>query len=97
MKTLEKIMKILRKHQKEIQERFYVKEIKLFGSFVRGEQKKTSDIDVLVDFDKPVSLLHIIALENFLSDILGRKVDVIPKKNIRKELKDSILKEAIPL
>ena len=45
-----------------------------------------------MDFEKPVSLLQIVSLENYLTDILGVKADVVPKKNIRKELKESILR-----
>lgn len=95
MKTFEEIRSILEKHKEEIEKKFKVKEIGIFGSYIRKEQKDASDLDILVDFEKPVSLLHIVSLENHLSDILGVKVDVVPKKNIRKELKEFILKEAV--
>ena len=95
MKTLDEIKKILTKHKEELKGKYKVKEIGIFGSYVRREQKKSSDIDILVEFENPVSLLHIVSLENHLSDILGIKVDVVPKKNIRKELKEAILKEAV--
>jgi hypothetical protein len=95
MKTLKEIKDILIVHKEEFKEKYKVKEIGIFGSYVRNEQKETSDVDVLVEFEKPVSLLHIVSLENYLSDILGAKVDVVPKKNIRKELKELILKEAV--
>jgi len=97
MKTLDEIKKILTKHKAGLREKYKVKEIGIFGSFVKGRQKESSDIDILVEFENPVSLLHIVSLENYLSDIIGIKVDVVPKKNIRKELKDSILKEAVPV
>lgn len=95
MKTLGEIKKILAEHREELKKKYRVIEIGIFGSYVKGVQKETSDVDVLVDFEKPVSLLHIVSLENHLSDILEIKVDVVPKKNIREELKDSIIKEAI--
>ncbi|MFH0814289.1 MAG: nucleotidyltransferase family protein [Pseudomonadota bacterium] len=95
MKKLEEIKSILVQHKEELRERYGVKEIEIFGSYIRGEQKITSDLDILIDFERPVSLLHIVALENYLSDILEVKVDVVPKKNIRKELKEIILSEAI--
>jgi predicted nucleotidyltransferase len=97
MKTLEEIKEILANHKNKLHEKYSVIEIGIFGSYVREEQKETSDVDVLVEFEKPVSLLQIVSLENYLSDILGVKVDVVPKKNIRKELKEYILKETVPV
>jgi len=97
MKSIEEIRNILAKHKKEVKRKYGVKMIKIFGSFIRGEQRSTSDIDILVEFEKPVSLLQIVSLENYLSDIIEIKVDVVPKNNIRKELKEDILKEAIPV
>ena len=95
MKTLEDIRKKLIDCKKELEQQFKVKKISIFGSYVRGEQKKISDIDILVDFNEPVSLLEFIKLENYLSDLLGVKVDLIPKKGIRPELKKQILSEAV--
>lgn len=97
MKTLDDIKRIISEHKGELKDKYNVKEISIFGSYIRGEQNKGSDLDILVEFSKPVSLLHIVSLENYLSDILGIKVDVVPKKNIRKELMEFILKEAIPV
>jgi len=95
MKNFFEIKELLKNHKKEFKEKYQIKDIGIFGSYAKGAQKKTSDIDILVTFEKPVSLLHIISFENYLSDILGIKVDVVPKNNIRKELKDSILKETV--
>jgi len=97
MKDLEKIKETIRQHRQELEQKYKVKTIAIFGSYVRGEQKRKSDVDILVEFEKSVSLLHIVSLENYLSDILGIKVDVVPKKNIREELRDAILSEAIPI
>ncbi|MGB9749840.1 MAG: nucleotidyltransferase family protein [Caldisericia bacterium] len=97
MKDINEIKKIIEKHREELRRRFKVEKISIFGSYARKEQKEKSDIDILVEFNAPISLLHIVSLENYLSDILGIKADVVPKKNIRKELKDTILKEAISL
>ncbi|MEW6408575.1 MAG: nucleotidyltransferase family protein [Nitrospirota bacterium] len=97
MKNLEEIKETLAKHKNKLYEKYSVTEIGIFGSYVREEQKETSDVDILVEFEKPVSLLQIVSLENYLSDVLGVKIDVVPKKNIRKELKEYILKEAVPV
>jgi predicted nucleotidyltransferase len=82
MKTLSEIKEILRKHKKELKERYKVKSIAIFGSYARGEQKETSDIDILIDYYEPISLLKLIELENYLSDLLGIKVDLITKNSI---------------
>lgn len=97
MKSIEEIKEILRQHREELKKRFYVENIFIFGSYVRGKQKENSDIDILVEFEKAVSLLHIVSLEIYLTDILGIKADVVPRKNIREELKETILEEAVPL
>ena len=97
MKTLDEIKRILTGRKEELKEKFKVKEISIFGSYIKREQKGSSDVDILVEFEKPVSLLQIVSLENYLSDFLGTKVDVVPKKNIREELKETILKEAVPI
>jgi len=95
VKTVEEISKILTRHKEELRERFKVKEIGIFGSYVRGEQKKGSDVDVLVEFEEPVSLLGIVRVENYLRDLLNVKVDVVPKRDVREELRERILGEAI--
>ncbi|MCL0077705.1 nucleotidyltransferase family protein [Peptococcaceae bacterium] len=95
MKKFREIKEIINQRRKELEEKYKVKSIAIFGSYVRGEQIEDSDIDILVEFKEPVSLLHIVSVENYLSDILGIKVDVIPKKNIREELREIILSEAI--
>ena len=95
MKSLEEIKEIIRSHREELEERYRVKSIAIFGSYVRGEEKEESDIDLLVEFNGPVSLLHMVSVENYLSDLLGMKVDLVPRKNIREELKETIIKEAI--
>ena len=95
MKTLEEIRKVLASHRQELKDKYKVKNIGIFGSYVRGEHRAKSDLDVLVEYDSPVSLLQIVALENHLTALLGVKVDLVPRRNIRKELKASILKEMV--
>lgn len=71
--------------------------IRVFGSFVRGEQRKKSDLDLLVDLPADKSLLDIIALKLELEYALQRKVDVLTEEGISPYLRDKILGEAIPL
>jgi uncharacterized protein len=79
----------------EVNERFKVKTIGIFGSYVRGEQKEASDLDILVDFYEPISLFRFIELEDFLSQQLGVKVDLVMRDALKPRIKDSILNEAI--
>jgi len=70
-----------------------VKNIGLFGSFIKGEQKRASDIDVLVDFDERADFFDLVGLGLFLEDKIKEKVDVVPQRALRKELRDAILEE----
>jgi len=80
-KSLEEIKRILRKHKPVLANKFYVKEINLFGSYVRGEETPASDIDILIEFEKPIGL-KIVDLKDYLEQILGVKVDVVSKKAV---------------
>jgi predicted nucleotidyltransferase len=95
MKGIENIKKILSKHRDELRREYKIIEIGIFGSYIRGEQKRKSDIDILVKFDEPVSLLDLVGAENYLSDLLGIKVDLVPKEDVRPELKKRILREVV--
>lgn len=97
MTKLEKIRKIIKAQKISLSRDFDVDEIGLFGSYVRGEQKKKSDLDVVVEFSKIPGLIKFIKLENYLTDLVRIKVDLVRKKAIRKELKDLILKEVMPI
>lgn len=97
MTDYKKIERILKEHKKEIEKRFKLKEIGIFGSFVRGEQKKKSDIDILVEFEESIGLLEFIRLENLLSDLLGTKVDLVMKSALKPRIGRYILKEVVYL
>jgi hypothetical protein len=96
-KNKDGILQILKQHKEELYKKYGVEEIGLFGSFARGEETDKSDIDILVEFKNPVSLLLVSSLEIYLSDLLGIRVDLVRKRNIRKELKDNILNEVVNL
>lgn len=97
MKALEKIQKMLMIHKQELKEKYGIKEIEIFGSYVRREQKKNSDIDLLVEFEKTPDLLTFIEIEDYLQKLLKKKVDLVRKEVIRPELRKFILNEAIPI
>ena len=95
MKSLEKIKETLSEHKHEIMDKFNVKTIGVFGSYVRGEQKKKSDLDLLVEFKEPIGLFKFIDLENYLSDLLEVKVDLVTKKSLKPRIGAHILQEAV--
>ncbi|OHE58264.1 MAG: nucleotidyltransferase [Thermodesulfovibrio sp. RBG_19FT_COMBO_42_12] len=95
MKTVEEIKEILKEHKEEVSRKYKVSEIGIFGSFVRGEQKKRSDLDILVEYEEIPDLLEFVNLERYLQRLLRKKVDLVRKEAIRPELKDRILKEVV--
>ena len=90
--TKEEIFDTLRKHG-DILLKYKVKEIGLFGSFVRGEATEKSDIDLLVEFKGRKSLLDLVRLKMRLEELFGRKVDILTYKSINPLLKNRILDE----
>lgn len=98
-KTLAEIKEILLKQKPYLAEKYGVVEVGVFGSYVRGEQRPDSDLDVLVELTDPprISLLGLVNLENYLSDLLGLKVDVALKKNLKRRIGRRILQEVVPL
>ncbi len=95
MKNLKEITSCLLKLKEELKRSYGVSRIELFGSYVRGEQRENSDLDVLIDFDREVSLLDVVGLEIFLSESLGIKADVVLRRSVRPELKEDIFSEAV--
>ena len=132
LKTLQEIINILELHKEEISRTFKLKEIGLFGSVVRSEQKETSDIDILIELAKPIGLLEtnseripcllaaglaseykkqfltlrypailppqgssFVGLRNYLSDILGVRVDLVMKRALKPRIGKRILKEVL--
>jgi predicted nucleotidyltransferase len=92
--TQELLLK-MRDLKPEMTELFRTKEIQLFGSTVRGEETEGSDIDLLVEFEEGADLFDLIGLANFLEEKLQRKVDVVSKRSLRDEFRDTILREAV--
>ncbi len=91
MKNLKQIQLIIAAQKEELRKRYKIKEIGIFGSYVRGEQRKSSDIDILVKFDRNASLFDLVGAGDFLE----KKVDIISEGSIRIELKNDILGEVI--
>ncbi len=96
-KKLESIISELKTDKEYIRNRYKAEIIGVFGSFVRNEQKQTSDIDLLVRFLEGASLFDFIGLANFLEDKLDLKVDIVSERAVRDELKGSIYKEVVKI
>ncbi len=82
MKTVDEIKSILAQHKEELRDRYNVKEIGIFGSYIRGEQRAKSDLDILVEFEEPIGLVFI-ELAEFLESILEVKVDLVSKGAVK--------------
>lgn len=95
--TLEHFLEILREQIPMLAERYGVETLEVFGSYVRDEPEKDSDLDILVTFREAPSLLTFIAIENDLSDKLGVKVDLVMKDSLKPAIGRRILQEAVPV
>jgi hypothetical protein len=78
-----------------LKDKYHIKNLGIFGSVARGEQKAGSDIDILVEFYYPIGFFDFVRLENSLSKILNQKVDLVSKKALKPAIKKDILKEVI--
>ena len=94
-KTVEEIRRILEAYREELRHEYHVKEIGIFGSYLRGEQKETSDVDILVEFERPIGLIEFVRLKNYLSDLLGSNVDLVMKKALKPRIGQRILGEVL--
>ena len=91
--NLEHVRRILQNHLPTLTEEYHVRSLGIFGSYVRQEQTSESDLDVLVSFSEPPSLLRFIALESHLSDLLGIQVDLVMRDALKPHLGQRILQE----
>ena len=95
MRTVEEIKEILKSHKAELRSKYGVREIGIFGSYVKKEQKEASDVDILVDFERTLGLLDFVGLKNYLSDILGTHVDLVMRKALKPNIGKRILGEVV--
>ena len=95
MKTLEEIKSILAEHKEELKEKYKVKEIGIFGSFVKGKQGRRSDVDILVEFEEAIGLFDFMDLEDYLGKLLKAKVDLVSKRALKPRIGEHILKEVV--
>ena len=97
MNTINDIRRIIHQHQDTLADRYGVRIVGLFGSYARQEQRPDSDIDLLADILRPISLFELVGAELYLGEVLGAKVDLIPSRDVREELKAAILQDTVAL
>ena len=94
-RSVDEIRQDLHEHLPGLRERYGVTYLGIFGSYVRGEQKRTSDVDILVEFDRPGTLLDFIHLQNDLMDLLGTRVDLVEKSGLKPAIRPYVLAEVV--
>jgi predicted nucleotidyltransferase len=92
--NLKSVSNLLMRHQDELHQRG-VKSLAVFGSLARGEATSTSDIDMLVEFERPVGLFEFIRLKLYLEKLTGKSVDLVTPDALRPAMRDEILSEAV--
>ncbi len=99
MMTLAEIKETLKTQKPYLADRYGIVELAVFGSYVRGEQQTDSDIDVLIDVERPpkISLIDLVELELYLSELLDMDVDVALKTNLKPRIGQHILQEMEPV
>ncbi len=93
--TLDNIKKSINKYSDYLQNTYNVSNIGVFGSVSRGQQTKTSDLDILIELSQPLGIYKFLELEDFLGKILKKKVDLVTKKALKPAIKEKVLKEVI--
>jgi len=87
-------IELLRNHETAIKAKYHVSKIGIFGSFARGEAKESSDVDVLVEFEKGCKTFdNFMELKFYLEDLFARKIDLVTVEALRPQLKEDILRE----
>jgi predicted nucleotidyltransferase len=99
MKTLAEIKQILKAQKSYLAEEYGITEIGVFGSYVHDEQRADSDVDILIELERPprISLIGLVELEYYLTDTLGVKADLAIKSNLKKRIGKRILSEVVPV
>ncbi|MCP4652063.1 MAG: nucleotidyltransferase family protein [Candidatus Omnitrophica bacterium] len=92
---LKQIVAVISKNIEYLRDTYNVKVIGIFGSTVHGDYVSGSDVDILVELSQPVGFFKFIELEDYLSKILGRKVDLVTKKALKPFIKKEVLKETV--
>ncbi len=95
MQEADKIIQKLREVKPDLEKKYFVKEIGLFGSYIRDEQTENSDIDILIDYKSGITLFEIVNLKDFLENLFKKRVDIAFKKSLKPRIGKQILSEVV--
>jgi hypothetical protein len=95
MKNLEEIKASLGQVKSLIKEKYQISELGIWGDYVKGEVKENSQVNILIDYTEPPSLLDLVDMEYYLSDLLKVKADIISKNGLKGKRRERILSEVI--
>lgn len=93
MKTFEEIKEVIQGNKEDFRKQFGVIKVGIFGSYLKGRQSEGSDVDILVELEKPIGFVKFIKLENRFSHLLGIKADLVTKKALKPYMGKQILQE----
>ena len=93
--TVESALHTLRAHLPEIYQRYHVKSLGVFGSVVRGEQEEESDLDILVEFTSTPTFFQFVEMEDYLSQLLGVRVDLVMRSALKPRIGERVLSEVV--
>ena len=93
--TRDQALAILRTEAADLRREFAVRSLALFGSLARNRSGVGSDVDLLIEFERPVGLLHFARTARHLEDVLGAPVDLVLRRAVLPELRDDILRDAV--
>ncbi len=91
----DQITNIFNQHRESLKKNYNVEDLGVFGSFARGDNTQTSDVDILVRFSQPIGFFKFIDLENYLTKLLGRQVDLVTEKALKPTIKNDVLREVM--
>lgn len=94
-RKLEEIEGILKKHKRKLAKKYGIKSLRIFGSYVEGKQKRTSDLDLIVVFEETPTFIELLRIEEELSQLLGVKVDLLTEEQISPFIKPYIMEMEI--
>jgi predicted nucleotidyltransferase len=91
----EDVRQILREHRTELKQKYGVRSLSLFGSVARDEAGQASDVDLLVEFDRPVGYFGLLALQDYLESLLGCNVDLGTPGSLKPRIREHVLGECV--
>ncbi len=94
-KELQNDLRIINEHRRTLKEKYHVAQIGIFGSVAKGLARSVSDVDIVVEFSKPIGMFKFLELEEYLSDLIGKKVDLVTKQALKPIIKSEILNTVV--